>query len=76
MSENKVKPQVRDESKVRQVDGLARGGVKVGGKSVGIVSTYAVLPAASGVEDGLLAYDLAAGKLQITVSGAWVDVHA
>jgi hypothetical protein len=72
---SKFKPQVRDESKVRVVEGLARGGHGLSGKSIGVVSMYATadLPVASGLEDGLLAFDTTKAKLQITVSGSWVD---
>lgn len=70
------KQQVRPETNVRQINGLARA---VGGKASkvqGLVSFYAAadLPSASGVEDGVLAYNLTTSKLQITVSGAWADV--
>lgn len=75
MSDYIVKPFVREEYKVRVIDGVAQGqGGKIG-KTLGIISQYATadLPDASKLPDGVLAYDLTASKLKITIAGAWVD---
>lgn len=74
MSEQKEKPQVRPEAKVQVINGLARGGHGLGGKATGLVSLYDAMPSASGLEDGVLGFNLGSGVLQITVSGAWVNV--
>ena len=78
MSNFEVKQQVRPESNIRQVNGLARGVGGKGSMTVGLVSLYANadMPDASDLEDGILAFNTTSGKLQIVVSGAWADVHA
>lgn len=75
MSNFKVKPYVREEYKVRVIDGIAQGqGGKVG-RMLGFVSQFntADLPDASKLPDGVLAYDLTDSKLKIVIAGAWVD---
>jgi len=76
MSNFETKQQVRPESNIRQVNGLARGVGGKGSKTVGLVSTYATadLPDATDLECGILAYNLTTSKLQITISGSWTDV--
>lgn len=75
MSNFKVEPFVREEYKVRVIDGVAQGqGGKIG-KTLGIVSQFATvdLPDASKLPDGVLAYDLTVSKLKIVIAGAWVN---
>jgi len=76
MSNFKEKQQVRPESKVKVIGEVAQG---LGGRSknaVGIVGLFAAasMPDASAHPDGVLAYNTTTSKLQITVSGSWVNV--
>ena len=76
MSNFETKQQVRPETNVRKVGPVARGTGGKGSQLVGLVDQKltADMPTASDVGDGVLLYNLTTSKLQITISGSWVDV--
>jgi hypothetical protein len=76
MSTNKFKPQVRPETDIKSIDGMAQGLGGKASKSIGLVKLYATadLPDAAKVPAGSLAYDTTASKLKIAVGGSWVVI--
>ena len=76
MSTSKKKSQVRPDQTVRKINHLPVGLMGVSRKMDGVVSVFAgsAMPSAAGLPDGVLAFNSTAGKLQITLSGSWVNV--
>ena len=76
MSNFETKQQVRPEANVRKVGNVARGTGGKGSQLVGLIdqALTADLPDAADVGNGVLMYNLTTSKLQITISGSWVDV--
>ena len=74
MSSSKSKQQVRPESKVRKIAGVAKADHGVSSKEEGLVSLYATadLPSAAAMVDGCLAFDTTVNKLKMTKAGSWV----
>jgi hypothetical protein len=76
MSTSKKKPQVRPDQSVRKINKLAVGMMGISRKMSGLVPVMASteMPAAASLPDGVLVFNSTSGKLQITVSGAFVNV--
>lgn len=75
MSNFTVKTQKSVDSDIYLLDGRPHldGGTLYKSKPIGAAFTTSGLPAASGLVDGLIAYNSDVKLLQVTLSGAWVN---
>lgn len=76
MSTSKKKAQVRPDQSIRKINQLAVSLMGVSRRMGGLVPVLAAAdrPAAANLPDGILVFNTDTSKLQITVSGSWVNV--
>lgn len=73
MGNFKVKTQVRSEESVKLIKGKLFKDIKRLSKAEGIGADFtdSTMPSASGLDDGIMAYNADQEEIKVTASGAW-----